>query len=135
MANVETALLQMVQATAVSNLKRAMDKQQSFRAAQALKEVVEASLPNLHMPSNTIDTVYRKTGGPHAAWKWVSAKGMLTLLVEVPRGPSWNRIVVSAFVTYPGITKTPRKVYHSETDDVSALSELVHQAAREFERL
>jgi hypothetical protein len=87
------------------------------------------------MPSDTIDTIYRKTSGPHAAWKWVSAKGMLTLLVEVPRGPTWNRIVVSAFITYPGITKTPRQLYHNETDDVSALSELVHQAAREFKRL
>lgn len=131
---VETALLYMVRADSSSRLKRAMKKQHIYRTTAALKELVGSSLPDIHMPSSTIDTVYRKTAGPHVAWKWVSARGMLTLLVEVPL-PNWDRIVVTAFVTYPGITKTPRQLYRNETNVAAAVPELVHQAVRQFERL
>lgn len=131
---VETALLYLVCADASSRLQRAIAKRNLYRTTSALKELIGASLPDIHMPSSTIDTVYRKTAGPHVAWKWVSARGMLTLLAEV-KLPDWDRIVVTAFVTYPGITKTPRQLYRNEASTVASLPELVRQAVRQFERL
>lgn len=110
-----------------------MAKKKHYEATRALKEMVGASLPNRHMPSRDIDTVYRKTGGPHVAWKWVTAKGMLNLLVEIPREYEWSRIVFTAFVDYPGITKKPRLIYRNETSDLGAIPYLVEQVVREFD--
>lgn len=133
--SVTAAILHEVLADATSQLQRAMGKKHTFKASQALKKVVEAALPDRHMPSSKIDTVYRRTGGPHVAFKWVSAKGMLTLLAEIPRTESWDRITVTAFITYPGITRRPTMLYRNETKNVEALPSLISQAVRQFEGL
>ncbi len=131
--NVQDSILRMVQADAQSQLQRAMEKQRHYDATRALKAMVEASLPDRHMPGSNIDTVYRKTSGPHVAWKWVTARGVLVLLAEIPRESYWTRIVLTAFVDYPGLSRPKRMIYRDETEDIRNLPSLVAQAVRQFD--
>lgn len=127
------SILNLVVADAKSRLSRSMKRQDHYEAMSALRELVGAYIPDRHMPTSQIDTVYRRTPGPHVAWKWVSRNGTLILLAEVPHDPVWDKVVVSAQVLYPGLSRRPRKIYHEETSDLDAVPTLVAQAVRQFE--
>ena len=110
-AMIEEQILREVQAGAESRLRRAAERKNRFEAVVAIRELVESSMPRPRMPNVRTNTVYRGHGNPHVAWKWVAARGMATLLVELV---DWDRLMVSTFVTFPGITKGPQMVYRDQ---------------------
>ena len=126
----ELQIASAVVADAGYQLENAMARRNHVRIEEAIKQIVEASLPERRlMPEFRNDTVYRGTGGPHVAWKWVSATGMLTLLVRAPLN-DWGRLVVSTFITYPGLSKRPKLLFSDQTDNPADLPLLVQMAVK-----
>lgn len=105
---IEHQILDEVRGTAESDLRRAAGRRDWAKAQRAIRVLVESSMPRPRMPSVRVDTIYRGHGAPHVAWKWVTNAGMATLLVELV---DWGQLVVSTFVTYPGLSRRPRLVY------------------------
>ena len=124
-------ILKEVQADATNRLGKALNKHDTLRAERAICAIVEAALPNRRfMPETRVDTIYRGHGGPHVAWKWVAATGMLTLLVHASSA-RWGSLEVSAFLTYPGLSKKQKLLYRNETTNPAQLPLIVQQALRQ----
>lgn len=129
--SVAASIIRPVLADANRKLQFALSKRNFDKTETALRLIVAASLPAKRtMPEFENRTIYRGTGGPHVAYKWVSARGMTVLLVEAPLGEEWGTLVVSAFETYPGANFPKRLLYRDVTDNTENLPLLVQQAVR-----
>ena len=133
--SIEASILQSVEAEAKDKLNRAMQRRDLVAAKSALQEIVEAKLQDPKMPRQRITRNYPGIGGASVAWRWVTATGNVTLVANVPAGKSWDSIVLSAFVTYPGVRTRPRLVFRNSIQDPGAFSSIVEQAIHQIVNL
>jgi hypothetical protein len=133
MTELRDHIASLVLADASDKLVRALDRHDFYKAERAIEVVVRAALPDrITMPERVIDTIYRGTPGPHIAWKWISATGVKVLLVHASIH-DWGTIEVSAFLTYPGLSKREQLLYRDTTKDIATLPLLVQQAVKQME--
>jgi hypothetical protein len=108
---------------------RALKRQDRDDFCRALRRYVEATIPNPRMPRQRIDTVWRRTGTPHVAWRWVSARGHVTLVVEAP---AFRSLVVSVYSARPGVDARPHLLFRNETQELESLRSMLEQATRQL---
>jgi len=126
---VKDEILRLVQADASERLVYSMGKKSYERARRAIREIVEAKLPDPRMPARRIDTPVLGVGGPHVAWRWVTPRGSVTVVAEVLIGRTWDKVALSALESLPGIKTRPTMIYRDETDPIH-LGDSVDQIAR-----
>ncbi len=130
MNRIEAAIVEEVVADSKSRLSRALTRRDYISAENAMRTIVEAALPVPRVNiERVVDGQYRKTPGPHVAWKWVTATGTTVLLTHAPV-QEWGKIEVSSFITYPGLSKRTSLLYHDGTWDAAVVPMLVKRAVK-----
>jgi|GEM_PF-3827819 len=124
-------VVKLVKADAERRLAGALKTRRGERIASALQEIVEASLPDPGMPKSRIRRAHpAAAGNPHRVWRWVTRDGLAHLVAQTL--PDWKTIVVSAHVTFPGISGRSELLYRDTTDLPEQVGLLVRAAVRQL---
>ena len=123
-------ILHLVRADAERRLSGALKSRKAKRAAAALQEIVEASLPATYMPHERIRRAHPMASGPHRVWRWVSATGMVHLIAEAL--PDWESVAVTVRLTHPGLSGKGETIFRDVTDDPKRLGDVVASAIRQL---
>ena len=115
--NILQTILKSVSADAQDKLVKSLERKNIDATKSAIREIVEAKLPDPRMPSRRISKFYPGRSGVTVAWQWVVAVGTATFLVNVPL--SWESIGVEVSLAYPALRTKTTTLFRNSSDPKS----------------